>query len=35
MQYEDDLRGMAKVIQFRRGVSVFFLLTQLYYYCYE
>jgi hypothetical protein len=35
MQYEDDLRGMAKVIQFMRAVSVLFLLTHLYYYCYE
>ncbi|MDO5615346.1 MAG: conjugal transfer protein MobC [Cruoricaptor ignavus] len=34
MQNEDDLRGLAKIMQFMRAVSVTVVLMHLYWYCY-
>ena len=34
MQNEDDLRGLAKIMQFMRAVSVIVVLMHLYWYCY-
>lgn len=34
MQQEDDLRGLEKVMQFMRGISVLFLLVNFYWFCY-
>ena len=34
MQQEDDLRGLEKVMQFMRGISVLFLLLHFYWFCY-
>lgn len=34
MQNEDDLRGLAKVIDFMRAISILFLLVHTYWYCY-
>ena len=34
MQHEDDLRGLEKVVQFIRAVSVLFLLLNSYWFCY-
>lgn len=34
MQNEDDLRGLAKVMDFLRAVSIFLLLIHIYWYCY-
>ncbi len=35
MQQEDDLRGLAKVMEFRRAISILFVLINIYWYCYE
>ena len=35
MQQEDDLRGLAKVADFMRAISILFVLLNLYWYCYE
>lgn len=35
MQQEDDLRGLAKVMEFMRAVSILFVLINIYWYCYE
>lgn len=35
MQNEDDLRGLAKVMEFMRAISILFLLINIYWYCYE
>lgn len=35
MQQEDDLRGLAKVADFMRAISILFVLINLYWYCYE
>ena len=35
MQHEDDLRGLAKVIQFMRALSILILIMHIYWYCYD
>lgn len=35
MQQEDDLRGLAKVIDFMRAISILFVLIHSYWFCYE
>ncbi|KPH13323.1 conjugal transfer protein MobC [Chryseobacterium sp. ERMR1:04] len=35
MQGEDDLRGLAKIVEFMRAVSILLLLMHSYWYCYE
>lgn len=35
MQQQDDLRGLAKIMEFMRGVSILFTTLNLYWYCYE
>lgn len=35
MQQEDDLRGLAKVMEFMRAISILFVLMNIYWYCYE
>ncbi len=34
MQQEDDLRGLAKVMDFMRAVSIIFVVINIYWYCY-
>lgn len=34
MQNEDDLRGLAKVVDFLRAVSILLILIHIYWYCY-
>lgn len=35
MQQEDDLRGLAKTMEFMRAVSILFVVIHAYWYCYE
>jgi len=35
MQQEDDLRGLAKVMEFMRAISIIFLVIHVYWYCYQ
>lgn len=35
MAQEDDLRGLAKVMEFMRAVSILLVIMHLYWYCYE
>lgn len=35
MQHEDDLRGLAKVMQFMRALSILILIMHIYWYCYD
>jgi len=35
MQQEDDLRGLAKIMEFMRAISIIFVLINIYWYCYE
>ena len=35
MQNEDDLRGLAKVMDFMRALSILFVVINIYWYCYE
>jgi hypothetical protein len=35
MQQEDDLRGLAKIMEFMRAISILFVLINIYWYCYE
>lgn len=35
MQQEDDLRGLAKVIEFMRAISILFVLMNVYWFCYQ
>ena len=35
MQQEDDLRALESIVQFARGLGVFFLILHLYWFCYE
>ena len=35
MQQEDDLRGLAKVFDFMRAISILFVLIHCYWFCYE
>ena len=35
MQQEDDLRGLAKVMDFMRAISILFVVIHIYWYCYE
>ncbi len=35
MQQEDDLRGLAKVMEFMRAVSIIFVVIHVYWYCFE
>lgn len=34
MQQEDDLRGLAKVMEFMRAISIIFVVVNIYWYCY-
>jgi len=34
MQQEDDLRGLAKVMEFMRAISILFVLINIYWFCY-
>ena len=34
-QQEDDLRGLAKIMDFLRAVSILFVVINIYWYCYE
>ena len=34
MQQEDDLRGLAKVMEFMRAISIIFVLINVYWFCY-
>ena len=34
MQQEDDLRGLAKVIEFMRAISILFCIVNVYWFCY-
>ena len=35
MQQEDDLRGLAKVMEFMRAISILFVLINIYWFCYQ
>ena len=35
MQQEDDLRALAKIMDFLRAVSILFVIINIYWYCYE
>jgi hypothetical protein len=35
MHQEDDLRGLAKVMEFMRGVSILFCVVNVYWFCYQ
>ena len=35
MQQEDDLKALENIVQFARGLGVFFLVLHVYWYCYE
>ena len=35
MQQEDDLKALENIVQFARGLGVFFLILHLYWFCYE
>lgn len=35
MSQEDDLRGLAKVMEFMRAISILFVLMNIYWFCYE
>ena len=35
MQQEDDLKALENIVQFARGLGVFFLVQHVYWYCYE
>lgn len=34
MQQEDDLRGLAKVMEFMRAISIVFIVIHVYWFCY-
>lgn len=35
MSQEDDLRGLAKVLEFMRAISILFVLMNIYWFCYQ
>ena len=35
MSQEDDLRGLAKVMEFMRAISILFVLMNIYWFCYQ
>jgi hypothetical protein len=35
MQNEDDLRGLAKVMEFMRGISILLVVINIYWFCYQ
>lgn len=35
MQQEDDLRGLAKIMELMRAVSIVFIVTHIYWFCYQ
>lgn len=35
MQQEDDLRALAKIMDFGRAVSILFVLIHIYWFCFE
>lgn len=35
MQQEDDLRGLAKVMEFMRAISIMFIVIHVYWFCYR
>ena len=34
MQQEDDLRGLAKVMEFMRAISILLVIIHIYWFCY-
>lgn len=34
MQHEDDLRGLAKAMQFMRSISILMIVIHVYWYCF-
>ncbi len=35
MAQEDDLRGLAKVMEFMRAISILFVVINIYWFCYQ
>ena len=35
MQNEDDLRGLAKVMEFMRAINILFVVVNIYWFCYQ
>lgn len=35
MQQEDDLRGLAKIMEFMRTISIIFIVVHIYWFCYQ
>lgn len=35
MQNEDDLKGLAKVMEFMRAISIVFVVINIYWFCYQ
>jgi len=35
MQQEDDLRGLARIMEFMRGISILFVMMNIYWFCYQ
>jgi hypothetical protein len=35
MQQEDDLRGLAKVMEFMRAISILLVIINIYWFCYH
>ncbi|MDP4201123.1 MAG: conjugal transfer protein MobC [Bacteroidota bacterium] len=35
MQQEDDLRGLARVVEFMRAISILFVIIHIYWFCYQ
>ncbi|MDR0420439.1 MAG: YWFCY domain-containing protein, partial [Prevotellaceae bacterium] len=35
MQQEDDLRGLAKTMEFMRAISILFCVINVYWFCYQ
>lgn len=35
MQQEDDLRGLSKVMEFMRAISILFVVINIYWFCYQ
>ncbi len=35
MQQQDDIRGLAKVMEFMKAISILFMLLHIYWFCYE
>ena len=35
MQNEDDIKGLAKVMEFMRAISIIFVVINIYWFCYQ